>query len=276
MKILGNIIPFFISQLDNYTSREIKSLAYISIEKILGFNKSDCIIKNDYRLNKKEIQFFIDVVSDLKKNIPIQYVLKEAYFYNLRFRVDNSTLIPRNETEELVRWVLESNFDSLLDIGTGSGCISISIAKNSLADIYALDSSKRALEVAKFNANYHNVKVNFICEDIFQYISNKKYDVIVSNPPYVLESEKAYMAKNVIDYEPHSALFVSDEDPLKFYTKIVSFSSNFLKKNGLLFLEINEKNGKKIKSLLSKNNFVDIELKKDINGRDRMIKSVLK
>ena len=99
MKILGNIIPFFISLLDNYTSREIKSFAYISIEKILGFNKSDCIIKNDYRLNKKEIQFFIDVVSDLKKNIPIQYVLKEAYFYNLRFRVDNSTLIPRNETE---------------------------------------------------------------------------------------------------------------------------------------------------------------------------------
>jgi len=276
MQILGNIIPFFIGHLDNFSRREVISLAYISIENILGFNKSDCILRNEFKLNKNQIDIFKQIVLDLKKEIPIQYILGETEFYNLRIKVNNSTLIPRKETEELVRWILEHKFNSLLDIGSGSGCISISIAKNSSASISALDISKNSLDIAQNNANYHNVNINFICDNIFKYIPKKKYDVIVSNPPYVLESEKLFMSKNVLAFEPHSALFVKDKDPLKFYKRIAYLSSKFLNKSGVLFFEINEKFGDEIVNLLSEYDFVDIELKKDINGRDRMIKSVLK
>ena len=276
MQILGNIMPFFISHLDNFSRREVISLAYISIENILGFNKSDCILRNEFELNKNQINIFKQIVTDLKKEIPIQYILGETEFCNLRIKVNTSTLIPRKETEELVSWILEHKFNSLLDIGTGSGCISISIAKHSSASISALDISQDALDIAQNNANYHNVNINFMCENIFKYIPKSKYDVIVSNPPYVLESEKLFMSKNVLEHEPHSALFVKDIDSLKFYKRIAYLSSKYLNENGVLFFEINEKFGDEIINLLADYNFVDIELKKDINGRDRMVKSVLK
>ena len=276
MNILANILPFFLKEIDNFSRREIISFAYLSIEKILGFSKSDCILNSNYILSDEDISSFEKIIVDIKKNIPIQYILGETYFYNLKFNVNSSTLIPRPETEELVRYILDHNFSSVLDIGTGSGCIAISIAKNSNASIDAIDNSKDALVIAKSNAILNSVDVNFMFNDVFEFSVTKKYDLIVSNPPYVLNSEKKYMHQNVIDYEPHNALFVEDSNPLIFYEKIALIASKNLNSNGLLFFEINENFGDKIIDLLSKLNFVDIELKKDINGRDRIIKSVFK
>lgn len=276
MNILANILPLFLKEIDNFSRREIISFAYLSIERILGFSKSDCILNSNYILSDEDISSFEKIIVEIKKNIPIQYILGETHFYNLKFNVNSSTLIPRPETEELVRYILSHNFSSVLDIGTGSGCIAISIAKNSNANIYAIDNSKEALEIAKSNAILNSVDVNFMFNDVFDFSDTKKYDLIVSNPPYVLNSEKIYMHQNVIDYEPHNALFVEDSNPLIFYEKIALIASKNLNNNGLLFFEINEKFGDQIIDLLLKLNFVDIELKKDINGRDRIIKSVFK
>ena len=276
MNKLVNIIPKFLSEINNFSSREVTSFAYLSIEKILGYSKSDCIIYSNQELNNDNIISFENIISDLKQNIPIQYILGEAHFYDLKFKVNSSTLIPRGETEELVQYILIHDFTSVLDIGTGSGCIAISIAKNSNSKITAIDNSIEALEIAKSNAILNSVKINFVLSDVFNFSDTKKYDLIVSNPPYVLESEKKIMDKNVLDYEPHNALFVSDNDPLVYYNEIAKIATNNLNKNGLLFFEINENYSKQIIELLSNLNFVDIELKKDINGRDRIIKSVFK
>lgn len=276
MNKLVNIIPKFLSEINNFSRREVTSFAYLSIEKILGYSKSDCIIHSNHELTNDNIISFENIINDIKQNIPIQYILGEAHFYDLKFKVNSSTLIPRGETEELVQYILLHDFISVLEIGTGSGCIAVSIAKNSNANITAIDNSIEALEIAKSNAILNSVEINFELSDVFNFSDTKKYDLIVSNPPYVLESEKKLMHKNVLDYEPHNALFVSDNDPLIYYKEIAKIATNNLNKNGLLFFEINEKYSKQIIELLSNLNFVDIELKKDINGRDRIIKSVFK
>ena len=276
MNKLVNIIPKFLSEINNFSRREVESFAYLSIEKILGYSKSDCIIHSNQELSNNNIISLENIINDIKQNIPIQYILGEAHFYDLKFKVNSSTLIPRGETEELVQYILLHDFISVLEIGTGSGCIAVSIAKNSNAKITAIDNSIGALEIAKSNAVLNSVEINFEYRDVFNFSDIKKYDLIVSNPPYVLESEKKLMDKNVLDYEPHNALFVSDNDPLAYYKEIAKIATNNLNKNGLLFFEINEKYSNQIIELLSNLNFVDIELKKDINGRDRIIKSIFK
>ena len=276
MQILGNIIPHFISSLDSLSRREIISIAYISIEHILGFNKSDCILNNDFVLNNKQINFFKKIIIELNNHMPIQYILGETYFYDLKIKVDKSTLIPRGETEELVKWVLEHKFSSVLDIGTGSGCIAISLGYNSDAFISALDVSKDALDIAQLNADLHNVNIDFICDDIFKYNPQMKYNIIVSNPPYVLNNEKKHISKNVLDYEPHLALFVDDNEPLIYYRRIIHLADKFLTNSGYLFFEINECFAKEIMNILKEFHFVNIELKKDINGKERMIKAIKK
>lgn len=276
MNKLVNIIPKFLSEINNFSRREVESFAYLSIEKILGYSKSDCIIHSKQELSNNNIISFENIINDIKQNIPIQYILGEAHFYDLKFKVNSSTLIPRGETEELVQYILLHDFISVLEIGTGSGCIAVSIAKNSNAKITAIDNSIGALEIAKSNAVLNSVEINFQLRDVFNFSEIKKYDLIVSNPPYVLDSEKKLMDKNVLDYEPHNALFVSDDDPLAYYKEIAKIATNNLNKNGLLFFEINEKYSNQIIELLSNLNFVDIELKKDINGRDRIIKSIFK
>ncbi|MBL6874589.1 MAG: peptide chain release factor N(5)-glutamine methyltransferase [Flavobacteriales bacterium] len=276
MNKLVNIIPKFLSEINNFSRREVESFAYLSIEKILGYSKSDCIIHSNQELSNNNIISLENIINDIKQNIPIQYILGEAHFYDLKFKVNSSTLIPRGETEELVQYILLHDFISVLEIGTGSGCIAVSIAKNSNAKITAIDNSIGALEIAKSNAVLNSVEINFQLRDVFNFSDIKKYDLIVSNPPYVLESEKKLMDKNVLDYEPHNALFVSDNDPLAYYKEIAKIATNNLNKNGLLFFEINEKYSNQIIELLSNLNFVDIELKKDINGRDRIIKSIFK
>lgn len=217
----------------------------------------------------------------LKQEKPIQYIIGETEFYGFPFVVNEHVLIPRPETEELVEWILkqtdERNEINILDIGTGSGCIAVSLAKHfPKAKIYALDVSENAIVTAKHNAKLNNVEVSFIEANILktQSIEDLKFDIIVSNPPYVRDQEKSMMKPNVLDHEPHIALFVRDHDALKFYKAITQFAQHNLVDFGALFFEINEHLGKDMVDLLVSNNFSGIELKQDIFKKDRMIKGV--
>ena len=275
MEKVSNIIPYYIKQLkDIANEREIISWAYISIDFLLGYNRSECIINSDKEIGIDIIDRFRQIIEDLKANIPIQYILGETEFYGLKFKVNEHTLIPRPETEELVLWILEHEFNSALDIGTGSGCIPIAIKKNKNVEISAIDVSEPALLVAKENAKTNEVKINFFKQDILKTDNLERVDVIISNPPYILEKEKDLILSNVLDNEPHLALFVTNENPLLFYKKIAELSYACLSKNGLLFFEINESFGIEIIELLKCIGFVDIELKKDINEKDRMLKAI--
>jgi len=272
---VSNIIPYYIKQLkDIANEREIISWAYISIDFLLGYNRSECIINSDKEIGIDITDRFRQIIEDLKANIPIQYILGETEFYGLKFKVNEHTLIPRPETEELVLWILEHEFNSALDIGTGSGCIPIAIKKNKNVEISAIDVSETALLVAKENAKTNEVKINFFKQDILKTDNLERVDVIISNPPYILEKEKDLILSNVLDNEPHLALFVTNENPLLFYKKIAELSYACLSKNGLLFFEINESFGIEIIELLKCIGFVDIELKKDINEKDRMLKAI--
>ena len=275
MQKVSNIIPYYIKQLkDIAQEREIISWAYISIDFLLGYNRSECIINSDKEITIDISDKINQIILDLKANIPIQYIIGEAEFYGLKFKVNRHTLIPRPETEELVQWILEHEFISLLDIGTGSGCISIAVKKNKNVEVSAVDVSEPALLMAKENAKINEVNINFSIQDILKTDSLKRFDLIISNPPYVLEKEKGLMLNNVLDNEPHSALFVSNENPLLFFKKIAELAYVSLSKNGLLFFEINESFGVEIVELLKHIGFVDIELKKDINEKDRMLKAI--
>ena len=277
MQKVSNIIPFFKAKLLGINQeREVISWAYIVIQHLLGYNRSDCIIHADKEITIEISDEIKQIVRDLKTQKPLQYILGEAEFYGMKLQVNEHTLIPRPETEELVEWALQENFDSALDIGTGSGCIAIVLAKNTTAQIAAIDNCEKALEVAKENANLHKVNINFSMQDIFKSASLSKVDVIVSNPPYVLESEKQKMKTNVLQYEPHLALFTADKDPLLFYKKIGNLAAKSLNCGGKLYFEINEQYGAEILEMLSKIGFVDIALKKDINDKDRMIKAIWK
>lgn len=274
MEKVSNIIPYFIKQLNGIVQeREIISLAYISIDFLLGYNRSDCIIHSDKDITSEVSDRIIEIIADLKTNKPIQHIIGETEFYELKFKVNEHTLIPRPETEELVKWILQHEFTSALDIGTGSGCIAIALRKNKGAEISAIDVSESALLVAKENAKINEVEINFLLQDILKTTALPKVDVIISNPPYVLDKEKEIMLDNVLNNEPHLALFVPDNNPLLFYKKIAELAFTSLSKNGLLFFEINERFGKQTVAMLNAIGFVDIELKKDINDKDRMIKA---
>jgi release factor glutamine methyltransferase len=271
---VSNIIPYFIKQLNGIVQeREIISLAYISIDFLLGYNRSDCIIHSDKDITSEVSDRIKQIIADLKTNKPIQHIIGETEFYELKFKVNEHTLIPRPETEELVKWILQHEFTSALDIGTGSGCIAIALRKNKGAEISAIDVSESALLVAKENAKINEVEINFLLQDILKTTALPKVDVIISNPPYVLDKEKEIMLDNVLNNEPHLALFVPDNNPLLFYKKIAELAFTSLSKNGLLFFEINERFGKQTVAMLNAIGFVDIELKKDINDKDRMIKA---
>ena len=277
MEKVSNILPYFKKELLNVSNeREIASWAYITLKHLLGYNRSDCILNSDKNITTKISDKIINIVKELKTNKPLQYILGETEFYGLKFKVNEQTLIPRPETEELVHWILQEEFSSALDVGTGSGCIPIVLAKNTNATISAIDVSEKALTIARENAKVNRVEVNFILQDILKTTILPKVDLVVSNPPYVMDKEKELMQKNVLDYEPELALFVEDKNPLIFYKKIASLAINFLNKNGKLFFEINEQFGQETIELLSNIGFVDIELKKDINDKDRMIKAIKK
>ena len=257
-----------------YNKDEASSLYYMLCEESLALSKSKLIIEEDMDLSIDKTTKLYNYLDRLKKHEPIQYVLGKTLFMGINFKVNPAVLIPRPETEELVRLMLKEDLDGkeILDIGTGSGCIAISLAKNlPNAKITALEISKDALEVAKENAKINNVDIDFVYADIFNYKSDKKYDVIVSNPPYVTKSEKSLMKKNVLDFEPELALFVDNQNPLKHYHSIINFSINNQKDHGKIFFEINEYLFDKIKLLLKKYDVKFCNFIKDIDDKNRFI-----
>ena len=280
MKKVSDILPYFLNELsDLYPEHELKSIMYFSINIHLGLTKSGTILQSENFLKNDEIAVLINVVDRLKNMEPIQYILSETKFYGLSFYTKKEVLIPRPETEELVDWIIKDNKGSkkkYLDIGTGSGCIIISLAKNLKGTFDALDVSEETIRISKKNIVKNKVNVNLKQRDILHSELEGEWDVIVSNPPYVLNSEKEVMNKNVLNWEPDLALFVEDKYPLLFYKEIAKKASNVLRKNGLLYFEINEKFGKETINLLEEIGFVNIELKKDINGKDRMVKAMCK
>lgn len=265
-----------------YPLNEINSFINLIFEKFLNYSRSKLHIVQDQTLSEDIYNAILAVTEELKLQKPIQYILKEAHFYDLKFTVSTDVLIPRQETEELVDWIIKENSNQkikILDIGTGSGCIAISLAKNlHKATVFASDVSSKALDMAIENSKSNNIALNFLQFDILNPESwpNETFDIIVSNPPYVTEKEKNLMQKNVLDFEPELALFVSDNSPLIFYDKIIDFGKKHLNPNGKIYFEINEAFGKETALLFQENNYKDISLKKDLNGKDRMLRGIFK
>ena len=261
-----------------YGSEEASSLFFMTLEHVSGISRINYFERQQQDVTPDLETSIIKILSELSSGKPVQYVFGEAWFYRLKFKVGPAVLIPRDETEELVDMIINlekkqaNALRKLLDIGTGSGCIAIAIKKNlPQFDVSALDFSVTALEVAKANAKTNEVNVNFIHADIFTYRSDIKYDVIVSNPPYVKEDEKPAMHQNVLQFEPHSALFVSNEDPLVFYRIIADFAMASLNDGGSLYYEINEYLGAETKALMISKGFKFVTIHKDLQQKDRML-----
>ena len=259
---------------------EAESFFYLILEDKQQLRRIDLALHPDLTFSDNEIKVWNSILEQLKQEIPVQYLLGKTSFYGLDFEVNADVLIPRPETEELVDWIIKSirilqNSKSLkiLDIGTGSGCIAISLTKNiPNAEVFAIDVSEKALATAQKNAAINKVEVTFIHKNILETADlEQQFDIIVSNPPYVRNLEKQEIKKNVLDNEPHLALFVEDNDALIFYRKIAELAQKNLSENGQLFFEINQYLGKEMIDLLEKMNFKNIELRKDIYGNDRMI-----
>ena len=272
---------FFDSLKNIQEEQEIESFFFILTEYLHNLKRVDVALNPNFKLSDAEVEKWNIILADLQQEKPIQYITGEAWFFGLQFDVNENTLIPRPETEELVEWIIESQKSKvqsqkceILDIGTGTGCIPISLKTNlPQANVSAIDVSEKALEVAKRNAVSNKVDISFIQADILEVEDlNQHFDIIVSNPPYVRNLEKEEIKKNVLDYEPHLALFVEDTDALLFYRKIAQLALKNLSPNGLLFFEINQYLGKETVELLDNLGFKNIELKKDIYGNDRMIK----
>ncbi len=254
-----------ISELSSiYEMDELNSIFNLLSEDYLKIPRSKILLANEIDLSESNQTLFLSALERLKTHEPIQYILGKTNFMDLEFKVNNSVLIPRPETEELVGLMLKEDLDGkeILDIGTGSGCIAISLAKNlPNAKVSAMDISSDALEVAKENTKLNNVSIEFINADIFQYQSGKKYDVIVSNPPYVLESEKMLMKQNVLNFEPEIAIFVKNEEALKYYDFIINNEESLLKNKGYIFFEINKIMYSEIANKINSNKFNLIDLK---------------
>ena len=264
---------------------EAQSFFYLVVEQVHQLKRIDLALEPTYTITEAQWQQWESIRLRLLNQEPIQYILGSTSFYGLPFIVNPAVLIPRPETEELVEWILKifalnrqpttDNRQQLLDIGTGSGCIAISLAKN-LPDVHvsALDVSAKALEIAQLNAQQNGVQINFICQNILETTKlDQQFEVIVSNPPYVREIEKHEIQANVLEHEPHLALFVTDEDPLLFYRKIGELAIDSLTPSGSLFVEINQYLGEATVQLFLQIGFTQVELKKDLYGNDRMIRA---
>ena len=311
MKTSSNLVrdcrKYYVSELEKiYGSNEANALIMILLEHYFGIDRVKIALEPELRLSESEMLTLHFAVKELLKNKPVQCILGETDFCGMRFFVDENVLIPRPETEELVNKLAVSSCQlavnpsstsfrpviersemvvekspaniTILDIGTGSGCIAISLAKSLKNSVVtAVDVSEKALEVAKKNAETNGVNVNFIKDDILnpknQELLESKFDIIVSNPPYVCESEKSEMRANVLDYEPSTALFVSDNDPLIFYRKILEFAQKTLESDGEVWFEINEKFGTEMKNLCIGKGFKNVEIIKDFRERDRILRT---
>jgi release factor glutamine methyltransferase len=259
-----------------YDVEEASSIFYLALENISNYSRSQAMLNQLEEVKSIELERYQKVIEGLNSGLPIQHILQEAYFYGLSFEVNAHVLIPRVETEELIQWIVDEvdpvNTQSILDIGTGSGCIAICLKKHFLqSTVYAMDISVDALAVAKRNALANHAPVEFITGSILGYHSELKLDLMVSNPPYIKEDERDAMHALVLDHEPHQALFVTNENPLLFYKAIADFALTNLHENGYLFFEINEYLGKETVQMLSNKGLRNIVLRKDMQGKDRMI-----
>ena len=273
----------FTSELKSvFDAMEIESFFFIILKHLHQMKRIDLALNPNFEINEGDLVQWNSILKELKQEKPIQYIIGETEFYGLRFFVNENTLIPRPETEELVDWIIENQTseirnqtseNNILDIGTGSGCIPIALKKNlPEASVYAIDISEQALAVAQKNALENKVRINFIKKNILEVTDlEKQFDIIVSNPPYVRNLEKVAIKKNVLEYEPHLALFVSDDDALLFYRKIALLAKKNLSSKGKLFFEINQYLGNETVCLLKDLGFQNIQLKKDFYGNDRMI-----
>ncbi|WP_420573108.1 peptide chain release factor N(5)-glutamine methyltransferase [Kordia sp.] len=287
---LKDIQNIFHKELDEiYGKNEVDSFFFMLAEDYFGIERFALVLDPEFVITKEQETPMFKALSELKLEKPIQHILGKAHFYSLEFLVNEHTLIPRPETEELVNLILfniKNNSKSeplrILDIGTGSGCIAISLQKNlPNTQVYAIDISAEALEIAKKNATHNEVEIKFAQADVLHLEDLNVFeedeilfDIIVSNPPYVRELEKKEMRKNVLDYEPSTALFVEDNDPLIFYNKIANLAKAQLSPKGSLYFEINQYLGKEMMNLLQEKDFETIELHGDTFGVDRMIKAV--
>jgi len=280
MKIKEYKSHFIKALLPFYDEMEAESFFFLLLENKHQLRRIDLALDVDIEFSETDISNWNAILEKLKIQIPIQYIIGATHFYGLEFIVDENVLIPRPETEELVDWIVKLNSKlsktkalKILDIGTGSGCIAISLAKNiPNSEVFAIDVSEKALAVAEKNAILNKVPVTFLHKNILETNDlSRKFDIIVSNPPYVRNLEKAEIKPNVLENEPHLALFVSDNDPLIFYKKIAELAAANLNPNGQLFFEINQYLGKETQELLESIGLKNIELRKDIYGNDRMI-----
>jgi release factor glutamine methyltransferase len=260
-----------------YNENEIRQIALLLLQHFWQISEVEFYTDKQKRLDEKFDKDFSKSLNLLLQHTPVQYVLGATEFYGLRFSIDENVLIPRPETEELVDWIIAENrnVQTVIDIGTGSGCIAVSLAKNiKNAKVFALDISEKAIEKALQNAENNNVEIAFWCADILSdnNFPQVKFDCIASNPPYVRESEKSKMQQNVLDFEPHSALFVPDNDALRFYRAIADFAILHLAENGKIYVEINENLASETQNLFRLKGFLQTELREDLNGKNRMIK----
>ena len=266
-----------------YDNREAANIADMVIEHVTGQRKIDRIVYKDIPVNTKQQEQLQKITGELLQHRPVQYVLGEAWFMDMKLRVNESVLIPRPETEELVEWILNdirksgNKEISLIDIGTGSGCIPIAVRKKIPdAGVSAIDVSDNALQVAILNSIEQKVLVDFLHLDFLneeEWNQLGKYNIIVSNPPYIKQSEAGLMRDNVLKYEPKVALFVPDKDALVFYKAIAKFSRSHLKPGGSVYVEINEALGEAVVAIFKATGFTEVILKKDMQGRERMVKA---
>ncbi len=284
MKIPSNLVKdirnHYYEQLCSvYDKDESNAMILILLNHYFNIDRVKMALEPNLRLSESEILKIHFAVKDLLKNKPIQYIIGKTEFCDLKFKVNESVLIPRPETSELVRLIVNSRqpsaISNIIDIGTGSGCIAISLAKVfPHSQVYAMDISEKALTTAKENAIDNNVNVTFIHDDILSLRDNieRKFDIIVSNPPYVRELEKAEMRDNVLKWEPHNALFVTDDNPLIFYRSILEFAKEYLNENGEIWFEINEFLGKEMTSLCKEFGYSDVKIFKDFRDKERFMK----
>ncbi|MEM8568127.1 MAG: peptide chain release factor N(5)-glutamine methyltransferase [Bacteroidota bacterium] len=257
---------------------EVSAISYLILENQFGINRAEVIVDRSLNLSSKELKALHEFIDRVNNNEPLQYILGEAEFYGRKFIVDLSVLIPRPETEELVNLIIKENKGKkikFLDIGTGSGCIPITLSKElKETKAYAIDVDPRTIKTARANASKFDVNVEFMLIDILtEGIPNSPYDVIVSNPPYIRESERAAMKENVKDHEPSKALFVVDNDPLLFYRRIAELSKEALKDGGRMYFEVHEDYGEDVQIMLDVLDFKEVKLIKDLSEKDRIVRA---
>ena len=284
METVGDVYSRFRSQLSkSYEPNEEEQITVLAFEHVMNYRRVDVSLNKNERLAENHIKSFDKILAALNTGKPIQYVLGNSWFYGINLMVNKHVLIPRQETEELVDWIvkdiksLSKKPSAILDVCTGSGCIALALKKEfPEIKIIAIDISEKALEVARYNAIKENLEIKFIHMDALKISLDIYPDMIVCNPPYVMKSEKADMHQRVTDYEPSAALFVPDDDPLLFYRNVSTWGLRFLKPEGRIYFEINERMGNEIIGLHSELGYSESEIKKDLPGKDRMFRAIKK